>query len=194
MPFKFNTHQGKTFRIAYFFVKCGPLLFVVLVTLLTFIVSGCSFEKWVSGFYKVGFYLMSGESQAVTVATVLIGIYLTLYTLLLATDNDSIFSKISNGTFSIINKLTVIGMLINIAFILLSLFYPLIKESNMFATLACVWFYLIMSNFFKVFTYYFFSIYEELKNRKQVIKDNAKAKVEQEALMKELKQFLKSKE
>ncbi|MES5889343.1 hypothetical protein OIU41_06655 [Lacticaseibacillus paracasei] len=194
MPLKFNTHRGKTFHIAYFFVKYGPLLLAVLVIPITFIVSGCSFKKWVAGFHKVGFYLVSGNSQAITLATVLIGIYLTLYTLLLATDNDSIFCKISDRTFALINKLTVVGIVINTLFVLVSLLYPLIKENNGFATLACIWFYLIMANFFKVSTYYLLSIYEELKIRKQVIKDKAKAKVEQESLMKELKQFLKSKE
>lgn len=143
-----------------------------------------------ASYFEVGTYLISGNSPAVTVSTVLIGIYLTLYTLMLTSDSNSIFSILKEETVKFIERKTFTGIIVNMLFILASLLYPLVKHVQGIELITDIGYFYILDNFFTLSFYYVISLGREKEIHADVIKQQKRREVENDLLIHDLKKAL----
>lgn len=185
MAFRISKRGQKDYRVLDSLIKYIPIgVFVMLI--LTFL-----FSKYRSSFIEVGKYLISGDSPAVTISTVLIGIYLTLYTLVLTSDVDSIFSRLKSQTVDFIEAKTFKGIIANMLFILFSLLYPVFKDFYETPIVADICYFYIISNFIGLTAYYVLSLKKEKEQRIKILQDKKTKQMQSDAVLYEIKKALK---
>lgn len=89
---------------------------------------------------RLGKYLVMSDSSLVTVATVFIGIYFTIYTMLTSIQSDSVLANLEKEDFKKILKILSIGFFSSFAYTLYSVFFMISFESNRILTTLIVLF------------------------------------------------------
>lgn len=109
------------------------LFFVYLVFAIILLISDLlfnidsPFHKFINDF---GAYLTKNNSDLITIATVFIGIYFTIYTLLISFDKDYSFNKLSYKNKKTLIKIMNWGFLSSFSYVIYSLIYSHIYFEN----------------------------------------------------------------
>lgn len=78
---------------------------------------------------KFGYYLITNNSNLVTIATVLVGIYFTIYIFIMSAPESSVYQNLSPESKTTLVKILNWGFFTSFSFVLTSLFYEVIYNN-----------------------------------------------------------------
>ncbi|PAF35579.1 hypothetical protein CHH58_16115 [Terribacillus saccharophilus] len=137
--------------------------------------------------------ILSKDSAIVTIATVFIGIYFTIYTLLGSTQSDSAVAVLTEKNFGTLLKILGNAFVSSFLYVFLSLFsstlYKHFEDITSFVVINLLIFLLSSALQFGIVIYYIFKA--DLKNVKNRITEQEKKDKEMDKLRVELQIFLR---
>lgn len=103
------------------------------------------FEKIINFFVEdLGYYLVYTDGSIVTVATVFIGIYFSIYTMLTSIQTDSVLSNLGRKNFQKLLSILGTGFIFSFSYTLYSIFFIKSYEVNKQTTVFFLLFFLIL--------------------------------------------------
>lgn len=141
----------------------------------------------------LGKYLMTEDSSIVTVATVFIGIYFSIYTMFTSIQTDSVMSNLGRENFQKLLNILGIGFLSSFAYTLFSIFfitaYESIPEISVFIVLLLLIIFMISAFQFGVIIYIILK--KDISVTIEELDERRKRELKQLELVEKLDSFLK---
>lgn len=123
--------------LQYIFILVERILLILSIVLYSFVwIAALVLDHIFSNKYlidfltlKLGKYLAVTDASLVTVATVFIGIYFTIYTMLISIQSDSVLANLEKDDFKKILKILTIGFISSFVYTLYSVFFKISFEN-----------------------------------------------------------------
>lgn len=163
---------------------CIVAVFVLLIFLICYFLSRDTFDKLVEWVMDITY---DDNSNLITVSTVFIGIYFTLYTYLLSVSSDSILAKLELKEFKKLARMINIGFISSLSVVLLSFFKT---EKIWYYLIIFIASFLLLISAVQIAIYYTLIFKRDLDGKFGELQNQKIEKLKDEQLKKELKNFL----
>lgn len=163
---------------------CIVAIFVLLFFLICYFGSRDTFDKLVEWVMDITY---DDNSNLITVSTVFIGIYFTLYTYLLSVSSDSILAKLELKEFKKLARMISIGFISSLSVVLLSFFKT---EKIWYYLIIFIASFLLLISAVEIAIYYTLIFKRDLDGKFGELQNQKIEKRKDEQLKKELKNFL----